>query len=163
MLSVWNVSFLGYPARAILPYSQALEKFAPHIQQFDMESNGKGVLIEGVPLSFEAGEIDFGEPGETVMPMATVEARGIAANNFKDIDLKRLDMYYMLVLHWSIWDGGHELSKSTENAGEGGLWVDLLLFDLIMQKLDSSLVCHNWIDWLNWMELPEFKNRVLKN
>ncbi|KAG4926382.1 hypothetical protein JHK85_052868 [Glycine max] len=63
MLSVWNVSFLGYPARAILPYSQALEKFAPHIQQVSMESNGKGVSIDGVPLPFEAGEIDFGEPG----------------------------------------------------------------------------------------------------
>lgn len=28
-----------------------------------MESNGKGVSIDGVPLLFEAGEIDFGEPG----------------------------------------------------------------------------------------------------
>ncbi|KAL8059007.1 hypothetical protein ABFX02_03G059100 [Erythranthe guttata] len=63
LLSVWNVSFLGYPARAILPYTQALEKFAPHIQQVSMESNGKGVSIDGVPLPFEAGEIDFGEPG----------------------------------------------------------------------------------------------------
>ncbi|XP_062099432.1 glucose-6-phosphate isomerase, cytosolic-like isoform X1 [Humulus lupulus] len=63
LLSVWNVSFLGYPARAILPYSQALEKLAPHIQQVSMESNGKGVSIDGVPLPFEAGEIDFGEPG----------------------------------------------------------------------------------------------------
>ncbi|KAJ8470865.1 hypothetical protein OPV22_025208 [Ensete ventricosum] len=63
LLSVWNVTFLGYPARAILPYSQALEKFAPHIQQVSMESNGKGVSIDGVPLPFEAGEIDFGEPG----------------------------------------------------------------------------------------------------
>ncbi|KAK2660517.1 hypothetical protein Ddye_007050 [Dipteronia dyeriana] len=63
LLSVWNVSFFGYPARAILPYSQALEKFAPHIQQVSMESNGKGVSIDGVPLPFEAGEIDFGEPG----------------------------------------------------------------------------------------------------
>ncbi|KAF5740764.1 glucose-6-phosphate isomerase cytosolic [Tripterygium wilfordii] len=65
LLSVWNVSFLGYPARAILPYSQALEKFAPHIQQACqlMESNGKGVSIDGVPLPFETGEIDFGEPG----------------------------------------------------------------------------------------------------
>ncbi|KAL5558063.1 hypothetical protein UlMin_034274 [Ulmus minor] len=63
LLSVWNVSFLGFPARAILPYSQALEKFAPHIQQVSMESNGKGVSIDGVPLPFEAGEIDFGEPG----------------------------------------------------------------------------------------------------
>ncbi|XP_039053315.1 glucose-6-phosphate isomerase, cytosolic-like isoform X1 [Hibiscus syriacus] len=63
LLSIWNVSFLGYPARAILPYSQALEKFAPHIQQVSMESNGKGVSIDGVPLPYEAGEIDFGEPG----------------------------------------------------------------------------------------------------
>lgn len=63
LLSIWNVSFLGYPARAILPYSQALEKFAPHIQQVSMESNGKGVSIDGIPLPFEAGEIDFGEPG----------------------------------------------------------------------------------------------------
>ncbi|CAD6207812.1 unnamed protein product [Miscanthus lutarioriparius] len=44
LLSVWNVSFLGYPARAILPYSQALEKLAPHIQQISMESNGKMVF-----------------------------------------------------------------------------------------------------------------------
>ncbi|KAK4782556.1 hypothetical protein SAY86_016658 [Trapa natans] len=63
LLSIWNVSFLGYPARAILPYSQALEKFAPHIQQVSMESNGKGVSIDGFPLPFESGEIDFGEPG----------------------------------------------------------------------------------------------------
>lgn len=28
-----------------------------------MESNGKGVSIDGVALPFEAGEIDFGEPG----------------------------------------------------------------------------------------------------
>ncbi|XP_065881810.1 glucose-6-phosphate isomerase, cytosolic [Euphorbia lathyris] len=63
LLSVWNVTFLGYPARAILPYTQALEKFAPHIQQVSMESNGKGVSIDGVPLPFGTGEIDFGEPG----------------------------------------------------------------------------------------------------
>ncbi|KAK3030548.1 hypothetical protein RJ639_039578 [Escallonia herrerae] len=68
LLSIWNVSFLGYPARAILPYTQALEKLAPHIQQaclelVSMESNGKGVSIDGVLLPFEAGEIDFGEPG----------------------------------------------------------------------------------------------------
>ena len=63
LASVWNISFLGYPARAILPYCQALQKLAPHMQQVSMESNGKGVDIDGAPLPFEAGEIDFGEPG----------------------------------------------------------------------------------------------------
>lgn len=63
LLSVWNVTFLGCPARAILPYSQALQKLAPHIQQVSMESNGKGVAIDGTPLPYAAGEIEFGEPG----------------------------------------------------------------------------------------------------
>eukprot|EP00227_Mantoniella_beaufortii_P020363 CAMPEP_0197580612 /NCGR_PEP_ID=MMETSP1326-20131121/4364_1 /TAXON_ID=1155430 /ORGANISM="Genus nov. species nov., Strain RCC2288" /LENGTH=611 /DNA_ID=CAMNT_0043144395 /DNA_START=127 /DNA_END=1962 /DNA_ORIENTATION=+ len=63
MLSVFNVSFLNCPARAILPYTQALAKLAPHIQQVAMESNGKGVSIDGTKLPFATGEIDFGEPG----------------------------------------------------------------------------------------------------
>ncbi|GMH41089.1 hypothetical protein BSKO_08999 [Bryopsis sp. KO-2023] len=63
LLSVWNVSFLGYATRAILPYCQALSKLPPHIQQVAMESNGKGVDLFGKPLAYEAGEVDFGEPG----------------------------------------------------------------------------------------------------
>jgi hypothetical protein len=63
LLGVWNSSFLGYPARAVLPYCQALLKLAPHIQQLDMESNGKRVSAAGEELGFDAGEIDFGEPG----------------------------------------------------------------------------------------------------
>eukprot|EP00854_Cymbomonas_tetramitiformis_P015310 gene15310-18114_t len=63
MISVWNVSFLGHAARGILPYCQALAKLPSHIQQLSMESNGKGVDMEGNPLLCEAGEIDFGEPG----------------------------------------------------------------------------------------------------
>ncbi|WZN59094.1 glucose-6-phosphate isomerase [Chloropicon roscoffensis] len=63
LVNLWNISFLHYPARAILPYCQALSKLAPHIQQVSMESNGKGVGMDGKPLKFEAGQIDFGEPG----------------------------------------------------------------------------------------------------
>jgi glucose-6-phosphate isomerase len=63
LLGVWNSSFLGHGAKAILPYAQSLVRFAAHIQQLDMESNGKRVSIDGQPLPFEAGEIVFGEPG----------------------------------------------------------------------------------------------------
>lgn len=63
LFGVWQSSFLGRPARALLPYCQALLKLAPHIQQVDMESNGKRVTSEGQVLPFAAGEIDFGEPG----------------------------------------------------------------------------------------------------
>ena len=63
LLGVWNRSYLGYPARALLPYCQALHRFPAHIQQVDMESNGKRVGLDGAPLPGPAGEIDFGEPG----------------------------------------------------------------------------------------------------
>jgi glucose-6-phosphate isomerase len=63
LLGVWNTSVLGYGARALLPYCQALWKLAPHIQQVDMESNGKRVGLDGRVLPIDAGPVDFGEPG----------------------------------------------------------------------------------------------------
>jgi glucose-6-phosphate isomerase len=63
LLGVWNSTFLGYSSRALLPYSQALQRFPAHIQQVDMESNGKRVATDGTVLPFEAGPVNFGEPG----------------------------------------------------------------------------------------------------
>jgi len=63
LLGVWNSTFLGHSTRALLPYAQALLRFPAHIQQVDMESNGKRVTVDGDVLPFEAGEIGFGEPG----------------------------------------------------------------------------------------------------
>jgi glucose-6-phosphate isomerase len=63
LLGVWNSTFQGHATRALLPYSQALHRLPAHIQQVDMESNGKRVGLDGRELAFEAGEINFGEPG----------------------------------------------------------------------------------------------------
>jgi glucose-6-phosphate isomerase len=63
LIGVWNSTFLGYATRALLPYSQALLKLAPHIQQVDMESNGKGVKLDGSAADAACGPINFGEPG----------------------------------------------------------------------------------------------------
>lgn len=63
LIGIWNSTFLGYETRALLPYSQALKRFPAHIQQVDMESNGKRVSLDGTPLDHSTGEINFGEPG----------------------------------------------------------------------------------------------------
>ena len=54
---------LGYPATAILPYSQALSRFPAHLQQLDMESNGKHVNRFGEKVTYPTGPVIFGEPG----------------------------------------------------------------------------------------------------
>ena len=63
LLGIWNVNFLGFGARAVVPYSEALARFAAHVQQLEMESHGKSVTIDGRPLDFVTGEIVIGEPG----------------------------------------------------------------------------------------------------
>ncbi|MDR2177716.1 MAG: glucose-6-phosphate isomerase [Treponema sp.] len=63
LTGVWERNFLGFPCTAILPYSQALSRFPAHLQQLDMESNGKRVNRDGKPLAYATGPIVFGEPG----------------------------------------------------------------------------------------------------
>jgi glucose-6-phosphate isomerase len=63
LVAIWNNNFLGYPAQAIIPYASPLSKLAPHIQQLNMESNGKSVTKDGDPLEEPTGVIIFGEPG----------------------------------------------------------------------------------------------------
>ena len=53
----------NYPTTAILPYSQELSRFPAHLQQLDMESNGKHVNRFGEKVDYETGPVIFGEPG----------------------------------------------------------------------------------------------------
>ncbi len=63
LIGVYERNILGYPATAVLPYSQALSRFPAHLQQLDMESNGKSVNRFGEPVNYVTGPIIFGEPG----------------------------------------------------------------------------------------------------
>jgi len=63
LLGVWNMSFMNYKSRTTLPYAEALLKLPAHIQQLDMESNGKSMTKQGLEVDYPVGEIDFGEAG----------------------------------------------------------------------------------------------------
>ncbi|MCR5766573.1 MAG: glucose-6-phosphate isomerase [Treponema sp.] len=63
LIGVYERNVQNYPATAILPYSQALSRFPAHLQQLDMESNGKSVNRDGAPLNYVTGPVIFGEPG----------------------------------------------------------------------------------------------------
>jgi len=63
MIGVYLRNILGFPYTAVLPYSQMLNRFPAHLQQLDMESNGKHVSRDGKQLSYKTGPVVFGEPG----------------------------------------------------------------------------------------------------
>jgi len=63
LLGIWNRNFLNLPTVAIIPYSQALLRFPAHLQQLDMESNGKRIDKTGHATDFSTGPVIWGEPG----------------------------------------------------------------------------------------------------
>jgi glucose-6-phosphate isomerase len=63
MIALWNNNFLGAQSVAVLPYEQYLKRFPAYLQQLAMESNGKRVRSDGVPVGCDTGPIYWGEPG----------------------------------------------------------------------------------------------------
>lgn len=63
MIGLYERNILGMGATAILPYSEGLSRFPAHLQQLDMESNGKSVNRSGGSIGYSTGPLVFGEPG----------------------------------------------------------------------------------------------------
>jgi glucose-6-phosphate isomerase len=63
MLNVWYTNFLGAETVAVLPYDHYLRRFPAYLQQLTMESNGKGVRLDGATVDYQTGAIYWGEPG----------------------------------------------------------------------------------------------------
>jgi glucose-6-phosphate isomerase len=63
LLAVWYGDFFGAETAAVLPYDQYLHRFPAYLQQLTMESNGKHVTLDGIPVDYQTGAIYWGEPG----------------------------------------------------------------------------------------------------
>ena len=63
MLGVWYINFFDAQTHAIVPYDHSLARFPSHMQQLDMESNGKVTNREGQRLSYKTGPVIWGTPG----------------------------------------------------------------------------------------------------
>ena len=63
LLTVWYANFFGAETVAVLPYDQYLKRFPAYLQQLTMESNGKSVTLDGMPVAYQTGPVFWGEPG----------------------------------------------------------------------------------------------------
>jgi len=63
LLGIWHNNFFAAQTHAVLPYDQYLDYLADHLQQLDMESNGKSVDVEGKRLDYDTGPVIFGQSG----------------------------------------------------------------------------------------------------
>ena len=63
LVGLWHNQFCGYATRAVLPYEQRLSRLPAYLQQLEMESNGKGVAMDGSALPYHSGPVVWGEAG----------------------------------------------------------------------------------------------------
>jgi glucose-6-phosphate isomerase len=63
LIGVWNINFMNLPTLAVLPYDDSLRRFPAYLQQLEMESNGKSVMLDGAPVECETAAVIWGEPG----------------------------------------------------------------------------------------------------
>ena len=63
LLGVWYNNFWDAQSHAILPYDHYLRNITKHLQQLDMESNGKSVRQDGTPVTTDTGPVIWGGVG----------------------------------------------------------------------------------------------------
>ena len=63
LLGIWYNNFYNVESHALLPYDQSMRYFADYFQQGDMESNGKGIDLQGEKVDYNTGPIIWGQPG----------------------------------------------------------------------------------------------------
>lgn len=63
LVGIWHNQVLGHATRAVLPYDNRLARLPAYLQQLEMESNGKGVSMDGADLPYNSGPVVWGEPG----------------------------------------------------------------------------------------------------
>jgi glucose-6-phosphate isomerase len=66
LIGIWNRNFLKIPTLCVVPYSYPLDMFVKHLQQCDMESNGKSIDKKGNVIGFKTSPIIWGGSGTDV-------------------------------------------------------------------------------------------------
>lgn len=157
LIGVYERNVLGYPSTAILPYSQALNRFPAHLQQVDMESNGKSVNRFGEPVNYPTGPVLFGEPGTNgqhsfyqllhqgtdIVPLQFV---GFRSNQMEtDVDIQGSTSQQKLCANVAAQIVAFACGKEDENKNknfEGGRPSSIIIGDQVNPKTLGALLAH---------------------
>lgn len=157
LIGVYERNILGYQQTAVLPYSQALSRFPAHLQQLDMESNGKSVNRFGEPVNYVTGPIIFGEPGtngqhsfyqllhqgKTIVPLQFVGFKKSQLEN--DVDIQGTTSQQKLCANVAAQIVAFACGKKDENLNknfEGGRPSSIIIGEQVNPKTLGVLLAH---------------------
>ncbi|WP_026526225.1 glucose-6-phosphate isomerase [Butyrivibrio sp. VCD2006] len=157
MIGFYERNILGYPSTAVLPYSQGLSRFPAHLQQLDMESNGKSVNRFGEPIDYVTGPVIFGEPGTNgqhsfyqllhqgtdVIPMQFIGFKNSQLGN--DVDIQGSTSQQKLCANVAAQIVAFACGKKDENLNKnfkGGRPSSIIIGDELNPKSLGALLSH---------------------
>lgn len=157
LIGVYERNVLGYPGTAVLPYSQVLSRFPAHLQQLDMESNGKSVNRFGEPVDYPTGPVIFGEPGTNgqhsfyqllhqgtdIVPLQFVGFRNSQIGT--DIEIQGSTSQQKLCANVAAQIVAFACGKSDDNRNknfEGGRPSSIIIGDSLTPKSLGALLAH---------------------
>ena len=157
MIGFYERNVLGYPSTAVLPYSQGLSRFPAHLQQLDMESNGKSVNRFGEPIDYVTGPVIFGEPGTNgqhsfyqllhqgtdVIPMQFIGFKNSQLGN--DVDIQGSTSQQKLCANVAAQIVAFACGKKDENLNKnfkGGRPSSIIIGDQLDPKSLGALLSH---------------------
>ncbi|MEE8885076.1 MAG: glucose-6-phosphate isomerase [Eubacteriales bacterium] len=157
LIGVYERNILDYPTTAVLPYSQALSRFPAHLQQLDMESNGKSVNRYGEPVNYVTGPIIFGEPGtngqhsfyqllhqgKTIVPLQFIGFKNSQIGN--DVNIQGSTSQQKLCANVAAQIVAFACGKDDENLNknfEGKRPSSIIIADKLTPKTLGALLAH---------------------
>ncbi len=157
LIGFYERNVLGYPCTAVLPYSQALSRFPAHLQQLDMESNGKSVNRFGEPIDYVTGPVIFGEPGTNgqhsfyqllhqgtdIVPLQFIGFRNNQCEN--DVDIQGSTSQQKLCANVAAQIVAFACGKNDENKNKnfkGGRPSSIIIGDQLDPKALGALLAH---------------------
>lgn len=157
LIGFYERNVLGYPSTAVLPYSQALSRFPAHLQQLDMESNGKSVNRFGEPIDYVTGPVIFGEPGTNgqhsfyqllhqgtdIVPLQFIGFRNSQIEN--DVDIQGSTSQQKLCANVAAQIVAFACGKKDENLNKnfkGGRPSSIIIGDSLDPKALGALLAH---------------------
>ena len=157
LIGVYERNVLGYESTAVLPYSQALSRFPAHLQQLDMESNGKSVNRFGDKVNYVTGPVIFGEPGTNgqhsfyqllhqgtnIIPLQFIGFKNNQTGN--DVDIQGSTSQQKLCANVAAQIMAFACGKKDENANknfEGGRPSSIIVGDKLTPEVLGALLAH---------------------
>ena len=145
LIGIWNIDCERLPTLAVLPYDSRLARFPAFLQQLDMESYGKRVCLDGLPVSHGTGPVVWGEPGNDAQhsffqmlhqgtPRAALDILVGMRSSCGREDHQELAIANALAQSEAFLRGRGGEGVTPHQVHEGGRPVSLLLFD----RLDPS-------------------------